>query len=230
VGENVDDLEADRIMLRWLQDQIRTSVPAVVKTYDPAQNVATVQLARRNRTPDGRIYGPEEFVGLKVEWPRGGGWILRWELSPGDPCRIQVQDRSIAEFATAGKVTDPQWRWMHRLADGVVIPGFPVATKPAPGGDGRMWLGREDGTATIMLGKAGDVEINGAVSIKLGTGATLGVARLTDKTSPDATMATWIAGAQTVLAAAAAFLAIAPPVAPSDFGVISTASTKAKSE
>jgi len=64
----------------------------------------------------------------------------------------------------------------------------------------------------------------------LGTAAALGVARLTDTTAAASTMAAWIAQVQVVAAGAAALLALPVPIPPTDFGVVSSASTKVLAE
>lgn len=79
--------------------------------------------------------------------------------------------------------------------------------------------------AILLMGKKGitlnckDATVK-AGNIELGRTATLGVARLTDLVIAGSTMATWIA-------AVTAALALTPPT---DFGIISTASTVVKAE
>lgn len=84
--------------------------------------------------------------------------------------------------------------------------------------------------AILLMGKGG-VTLNcktaalKAGSVELGRTATLGVARLTDLVVAGASMATWIAN---VVAALGTLGQVVVP--PTDFGVISTASTVAKAE
>jgi hypothetical protein len=92
--------------------------------------------------------------------------------------------------------------------------------------DGGLTITSKDGSVITMAASGSIVvEVAGGQTIKLGDNtATLGVARQTDSVGADATMTVWIAGVQAVCTAAAALLAIPAPVAPSDFGIISSAS------
>lgn len=93
--------------------------------------------------------------------------------------------------------------------------------------DGGLTITSKDGSV-ITMAASGSIVISvaGGQTIKLGDNtATLGVARQTDSVGADATMTVWIAGVQAVCTAAAALLAIPAPVAPSDFGIISSGSS-----
>ena len=166
---------------------IRTIVPAQIVTYNPATQRANVQPAIKCRFADGTVLPLAQVTEAPVAWPRGGGWAIHWTLAPGDTVALLVADRAIDRWLTQGGIVDPQDRRRHHITDAIVFPGLNTDLDPNPLGatalvDG-LTIGREDGTATIKIGAAGNVEIDAATSIKLGSAAAaLGVARATDPT------------------------------------------------
>lgn len=167
---------------------------------------------------------------IPVVWPRTTVGYLTFPLIPQDTGELIIQDRGLQQWLNRKAVlpVDPVQAATHTLQDSVFHPGLHDnidAIIPAT-----------DQTATVL---------HGDTFIKLGRAAALGVARLTDKTVSDATMATWITMVTTAVATMAAAFNVAPPgtpmvtlgpgsvvppIAPTDFGVISTASAKTSSE
>ena len=110
---------------------------------------------------------------------------------------IMVTDRALDTWRQTGTVYAPKDARHHNLSDAFVLPGAysagregKVQTSPTAMYLGIDTLGQEvyleldsagTGTATVQGGK-----------ILLGPAATLGVARLNDKTSADTSMAVWI--------------------------------------
>lgn len=198
MAEEISEVEKLNAALDKLQSEIRTTLPAIVVTYNKVTNRATVKLTRRNKGPDGTLFGPTEIPDLPVGWWRFNGISIRGELKKGDEVKLSVCDRSIAEWFTSGQVSDPEWTWMHNLSDAFVEPCFQSATNLPPGGNGVLYIGRDDGLATLKIKFAGPGEIElEALTIKAGATATQGPALSTS-------LATFLAAAATTAAAAAA--------------------------
>lgn len=227
-------IEALDALARDVRQRTRTATPGIVVAYDPVRNVAQIQPA---------IGGTDVGSGLPITlpilpdvpvmWPRGAGVTIRGELLPGDSVLLLVSDRAIDDWIALGGTVPGRAARMHSLADAVALPMLSPSTSPLPASAGRLYIGRDDGTATITItlpaGGAPVVTID-APLINLGAAAALGNARVTDPVAAATTMAAWIASAQTVLAGAAALLTLPAPTPPTDFGVIQSGSTKVLSE
>lgn len=143
--------------------------------------------------------------------------------------------------------TDPDANFL------VIVPGVPPTPGPAPSAviktDRIRLLASGDikivgNTNSVILDQAGNISLIGSF-VNLGSAAAaLGVARLTDTTSADVEMATWMASVSAALTALAPLFnapsgtpvvavgpgAVIPPIPPSDFGIITQASTKVLSD
>jgi phage gp45-like len=93
--------------------------------------------------------------------------------------------------------------------------------------DGGIKIESKDGS-TLEITEDGDIVATpiGGKQVKLGNfTATRGVARLQDLTIADITMLAWLISSQALLSGIAPLLGLSPPIAPTDFGVINTASS-----
>lgn len=138
----------------WLRSLIRTATLVVVNSYDDLTNTATVSERRQPVDEKGRSYEAPPLRQVPVAWPRGGGWVDRGELAPGDLCVLLVMDRELAPQleAPTGQVTSGETRAMHRLSDGIVIP----VSVAHSGGDfspaaGSRFTGRANGATGIKM-------------------------------------------------------------------------------
>ena len=157
-------------------------------------------------------------------------------LEPGEGGLYIVMDRCMDQWINTGGPLDPAYNQFHDISDGVFIPGLRHGLNTGLVPDDAHRVGREDGTAGMSINRlTKDIAvttdgpaatIDAASTISLGALATLGVARITDKTSADTSMAIFITNV--IAAAASGAPTVIPP--PTDFGTISTASTKVKSE
>lgn len=149
--EDIQDALASRI-----REQVRTQIPGVVVTYDPATARAKVQPTRMIK----RLGGPPVLLppipAAPVLWQRFGGMVSVGRLNPGDLVLLSVCDRELDSFMRQGPLpADPKSARMHSLTDAVVLVGMPSDARPLPataGLGGTEWhLGREDGTAAVRM-------------------------------------------------------------------------------
>ena len=240
LGKNPELADLFRVALRGLALSLRTHTVGTVVAYNAATQRATVRVDILQVIKDlvaiptavdpnpTSTQTPVVLTNIPVAWPRSGGGYLTFPLAPGDTGELHVQDRTLQQWTALGQATDPVGAFTHSLADSVFHPNVHADTNPiAP---------PTDLTAAVL---------HHDLRIKLGRAAALGVARLTDTTSPGASMSVWEVQVTTALVAMAALFNAAPgPVLsagpgtipvfptnpPTDLGVISSASTKTQSE
>lgn len=239
LGQNPELADLFRVALRNAALTLSCHTVGTVKAYNPATQKATVSvdvlqvIKDLQKSPSAAdpnpvsVQDPILLTNIPVAWPRAGGGYLTFPLNPGDTGEIHVQDRTLAQWLALGKAVDPITSFAHSLADGVFHPNLHPDKDPiAP---------PTDQTAAVLHHDA---------LIKLGRAAVLGVARLTDKTSPDVSMALWEAQVTAALIAMAALfnappgpmvsapgtIPVFPAAPPTDLGVITSASTKSQSE
>lgn len=169
--DKVTPIEALEAVKNSTIGAVRTTIIAVVQSYNPITNTAICKFARRSQTADGKIFDPQPTPPLPVRWMKGGGWELRWELQAGDLVDLEVHDRSIGEVLAVGGTVDPENQRRFSIGDAVVIPGMASSKSPHAAGTGEMRLGREDGSSVIRIGKDGTLTVHAATRIELGEGA-----------------------------------------------------------
>lgn len=159
--------------------------------------------------------------------PCFGGWILHTAPAVDDLVYLTFAERSLDRWmAGQGQAVLPGVSHKHELADAVAVARFdPWGLKPAARMHAQnLYLGREDGATFIEITRTGDVTIK-AATVKLGEGATLGVARQNDEITIDAAsdpaFATWLGALSPA--------SVAPYTAPIK-GRVSSASGKVSSE
>jgi hypothetical protein len=240
LGQNPELADLFRVALRGLTLALRTHTVGTVVAYNPATQRATVRvdilqvIKNLNAVPTAVNPNPTStqipvvLTNIPVAWPRSGGGYLTFPLATGDTGELHVQDRTLQQWTALGQATDPVGAFTHSLADSIFHPNVHPDTKPI--------TPPTDLTAAVL---------HHDLRIKLGRAAALGVARLTDTTSPGPSMALWEAQVTAALVAMAAFFNAAPgpvlsagpgtvPVfptnTPTDLGVISSASVKTLTE
>lgn len=222
--------DLSRADMRRLQLEIRTNAVGTVISFNPTLNEALVRIDPIACRIDPRSGREVPFAPFQATIPvhhYGSGdadpdCYITVPILPGTTGSIHVFDRGIQNWLDRTDPTrgyDPEHRELHMLHDAEFCPGLNTRAFPIPV--------PVDLTALV---------INHSAGIKLGRTATLGVARLTDTTAADASMQAWITAVQLALsvisgaAGADPNPAIVTPTAPSDFGVIDSASTKVKAE
>lgn len=241
-----DALDMRQALTAWILERVGGVRPGIVQSYDQAQRLAVVQPTRRRK-----IFGtPQDLpvVRAPVGWWRFGTMVLVGEVQPGDEVLLVTCEREIWPWYVGGQVHDPTSERMHNPSDSVALPWLSsikrAITARTPG---TFYMGREDGSAgiTITQGPApGFLTVEGTTpgGVRLGNGAALGVARLTDPvavtssallTLQDAFNA-WVPvandGGAALKTALATFLGIDPGVVVSGTGTIVGGSVKVLAE
>ncbi len=141
-----------KVTRRRVKLEIRTHVPAVVKTYNPATNTAdvvvqimqTVKIRDLTKLPS-RIAGPVrgippnaeapilpfELIGIPVQQYRTNAGYFTLPIAPGDTGQLHVNDRAIESWLTLGVPGESPLKGMlHKLKDAVFVPGLHPVTNP----------------------------------------------------------------------------------------------------
>lgn len=112
------------------QDELHTSFPGRIESYDAAAQVADVRpMVRRSLVREDGTIVHEDLPTLRavpVVWPRAtsGGWFMHFPLGAGDEVRVDVCERDIARWLQTGELsTAPDGR-LHHLANATCTPGL----------------------------------------------------------------------------------------------------------
>lgn len=199
---------------------IRTQIPGTVKAFrrNPRPN-ADITVGPNAILDDGTVIEIDTLTEVPVMYYTASGITIQTDLEVGDEVWISVPDRDTTAWLESGGQLEPHTRMRHDLSFAVCEPKM-QSSKNVPKvnpGKKTLYIGDAGGQNTFLKIniQSGQVTIE-ATNIKLGESATQGVARITDKVLPDVTMAAWIAAVSGVLS----------QVPPTDFGLISTGSTK----
>lgn len=211
-GRSVTLAEVLRANNAALRAGLHTSMPGVIKSYDPATKTADVLPVVRMPTYDPDTGEEEEAVDLPVipnvpvSFPRGGGWHLSFPLEAGDHVTLVFSETATGHWRSTGEVSEPGDVRRHSLGYPTAFlgaaPDAEVLADDAVGNpitSGKMVLGKDgDPTQSIRIGASG-VECGGASPLPMAMGV------------PTATMATALAVAWAALATGFTLKATATP-------------------
>lgn len=167
-----------RAAFREMMKGVCTATPGHILTYDPARQIAQVQIGIQRVDIDGATFSVDPIIETPVCFP-GGGPTLEFKVEPGCEGMIVFSQRCIDGWMQAGGVAaNPQARF-HHMQDAMFIPGI----RSIPGaitafanngvrirneaGDVFVWV-KDDKTISIANGAglfnmlpSGEVQING---------------------------------------------------------------------
>lgn len=165
------------------QDELHTSFPGRVESYDAAAQTADVQpmIRRTLYTEDGEpVREPMPVLrAVPVVQMRATetGWFVHMPIGPGDEVMVWCCERDIQQWRQTGQISDALDGRLHHLQNAVCTPGLPSRRRlledlPADA----MVIGKVGG-ATVRIRDDGEVHITDA-TVRLGSAsATKGVAR-----------------------------------------------------
>lgn len=168
------DVEIIRAAIRARIADVRTSIPAIVKTYDGAAQTCTVELAVRLPAADGTFEELPPLLDVPVAWQRGGGYFCTMPLEPGDAGLLVFCEADFGDWRRTGVVSDPLSERRHGL-NAWFIPGGCAEGQELPAAGGKLVLGKIGGPTMkidadgIELGDAaGFVALAAKVNEELG--------------------------------------------------------------
>jgi len=116
--------EVARIAAAEALVDVHTSMPGIVKSFDPKTQTAKVQPALMRLWRDGGWLALPECVDCPVSFPRYGNFLMTGPVSPGDEGQLTFSERAIDNWWARGGVQEPSEMRMHDLSDGFFTPGI----------------------------------------------------------------------------------------------------------
>jgi len=158
-----------------MMKDVCTSIPGHVIAFDPARQVAQIQIGIMRVDIDGRTFAPPPLIEVPVYFSGGSKFMIEHQIDTGDDGLVLFSQRCIdGWFNTGGIAENPIGRF-HDYADAMFLPGMrpqPKAIKAFSNNGIRMrdaaganyfWL-KNDGTGEIKVSTLkiiGDVDHTG---------------------------------------------------------------------
>lgn len=154
-----DPEEATRAAQDGHQARIWTSLPGIIKSFDPATQTATVQPTIQGifQSPDGseKNVNMPLLLDVPVEFPSGGGYTLTFPVAAGDECMIDFSARCIDAWWQSGGIQPQAEQRMHDLSDAVARVGVRSQARPLSNiSTTSAQLRSDDGTIYVDLAAA----------------------------------------------------------------------------
>lgn len=110
----------------WIGDQIanvHTAISAVVVSYNPKTNRASVQPTGKWKAKDGRSIDYPVIHQVPIMFPMGSGGTagMTFPIQSGDGCLLVFMETQCDDFLSGGDSDDPR---RHSLNDAICIPGL----------------------------------------------------------------------------------------------------------
>jgi hypothetical protein len=106
-----------------LMKDVCTSSPGHILTFDPATQLAQVQVGILRADINGATFTLEPIIEVPVYFP-GGNYCLEYQIDPGCEGDILFSQRCIDGWVQSGGVaTNPIGRF-HNMQDAMFLPGF----------------------------------------------------------------------------------------------------------
>lgn len=136
------EAEVLRAVVQSFLEEVHVALPAKVKSYDKAKQVAQVQITilRASKTRREVIHEDYPIIeNVPVCWPEGGGYSIQLPLAAGDHVVLIFSEWSYAQWRTTGAVSKPGDLTRHDLSYPFAIPSVRPDSKPLPNpGDGAL--------------------------------------------------------------------------------------------
>lgn len=157
---NLETAIAETVEARMAQ--VWTNLPVKVVSISGDGKTATLQPLYKPRH-NGEAVSMPQLVDVPIEWPRGGGMVMRFPIKSGDKGMVAFMSRSMDDFYETGDETAAPSARMHSLSDGVFRPGLSDKSAPVGEYDNTAFeLGSEDGQFKFKMNEAGQFKMEGA--------------------------------------------------------------------
>lgn len=178
---------------------LRVALPAVVQSFDRANNRADVIPAITTAATNGQTLTLPELSSVPVCTAGGGGFGASFPLQKGDTGWVIFCDRDISLFKESGVVSPANTNRAHNLADAVFYPDVMGKLSVAAEDAGAAVWQKLDGSVKIALNSAsvsiqGDTSISGDLSVSGNISATGNISSEGDITAGGISLKTHIHG------------------------------------
>lgn len=116
------DVEIIRTAIRNRLADVRTSIPAIVKSYDAAKQTCSCEITTRIPTSEGTPEQAPPLEDVPVVWPRGGGYFCSMPLAAGDSGLLVFCEVDFSAWRESGEISDAAQERRHGMY-GYFVPG-----------------------------------------------------------------------------------------------------------
>lgn len=118
--------ERHRKLLEGFGAELRVAAPGIIKSFDPAKQTVSVQIAIKERVKiNGKISHEEipPLVDVPIVLPRAGGYVATFPIQPGDECLVIFGDNCMDGWYQSGGTQQQMDKRRHDLSDGYAVLG-----------------------------------------------------------------------------------------------------------
>ncbi|HKS94989.1 MAG TPA: Gp138 family membrane-puncturing spike protein [Terriglobia bacterium] len=107
-----------------LRTKLHTTMPGIIKSFDPDLQIAVVQPAIKRLFRRGQPVDLPPCLDVPVLFPGGGGFQLTFPVAAGDECKLSFSERAIDFWWEKGGVQPPAYFRFHDLSDAIAEVGL----------------------------------------------------------------------------------------------------------
>jgi len=155
-----DDDAGIRAHIESSRNEIHTSMPGIIKSFDAANQTASVQpCIQRFFRGEGFKELPRLFD-VPVVFPRGGGFVLTFPIAVGDECLLHFSERAIDNWHAKGGTQPPSEFRTHDLSDAFAQVGAASLGKVVANlATDAVELRSLDGKSVVKIDTSGDIAV-----------------------------------------------------------------------
>lgn len=142
-----------------LMKDVATSIPGHFLAFDPATQLAQIQIGVQKVDINGNTFEPSPLIECPVAFIGGSQYTTEHQIDPGDECWIFFSQRCIDGWNETGGVADNPIMRFHNINDAAVLPGFRSQPNIIQGFSNNGYRIRNaDGTQYFWLKNDGTIE------------------------------------------------------------------------
>lgn len=139
-------------IFKKLMQSVDGCLPAEVIAFNRAKGVATVTPQIANVDREGNVNTRAPIAVVPVFQFGGGGFMLSFNLNPGDKGWVIANDRDISQYLQTLQSSPPNTFRMHNFADGWFLPAVIADFTIASEDSANAVFQSRDGTVKVSLG------------------------------------------------------------------------------
>lgn len=107
-----------------LMKDVATSIPGHFLAFDPATQLAQIQIGVQKVDINGNTFEPSPLIECPVAFIGGSQYTTEHQIDPGDECWVFFSQRCIDGWNETGGVANNPIMRFHNINDAAVLPGF----------------------------------------------------------------------------------------------------------
>ena len=149
----------------WLQarlEELHTTMPGAIQSYDPVTRLATVVPSVRLRSLHGELLEIKPIPHVPVVWPGCQRFsVVPASLQAGDGVLLHFSEAAIGNWLQGAGTTDAEDETKFTLHDCIAVPGlYQIPTAPKTQQLGTADFGLAGSLGEVLGGKGGKVDIH----------------------------------------------------------------------